>query len=483
MSDRRISTENLLSSIVESAFSGIMAFRSVRNKQNKIMDFEWIFANKTAADIVGLRVSELIGSSMLDKMPGNLEAGLFEKYKKVVDSGEPVRFEQYYFADGLDSWFYISASRLGDGLTVIFQDISDYKNIVAELETKEKKYLHLFRESIDPIFVLDNQLHIVDANVSFLQLFALEEESMDHLPVSKIFYSTDEYEAFKDLLESGQKIEEIELNLVSRNGVKKHCLLNGSSVFDEEKKQINYLGVIRDITLRKQVEEDILVAEKLSMTGKIARTIGHEIRNPLTNLSLALEQLRDEIPEDMQDAELYLNIIERNSKRIGKLITDLLNSSKPKELKLEMQSIKGLIAEVLWLVHDRLNLQNMKLIESYPESDVMVPLDKDQFKIALLNLFINAIEAMKPDHGVLKVSFNVADNVLAIKIQDNGSGIPEKDIKHLFEPFFTAKKKGSGLGLTTVQNIIHGHKGKIKVESQINLGTTFIIRLQGAVVE
>jgi PAS domain S-box-containing protein len=483
MSNRSISTENLLSSIVESAISGIMAFRTLRNQRNEIMDFEWIFANKNASDIVGFPVSELIGSSMLDKMPGSLEVGLFEKYKVVVETGLPIRIDQYYCADGLDSWFQISASRLGDGLTVILQDISDYKNVVAELETKGKKYMHLFRESIDPIFVLDNNLHIVDANVSFLQLFVMKEESMDHLPVRQIFYSADEYQQFKDLLESGQKIEEVELNLVSSKGVKKRCLLNSSSVFNEEKKQINYLGVIRDITLRRQVEEDILVAEKLSMTGKIARTIGHEIRNPLTNLSLALEQLRDEIPDDMQDAELYLNIIERNSKRIGKLITDLLNSSKPKELRLEMQSIKNLIAEVLWLVNDRLNLQNMKLMESYPEGDVMVPLDKDQFKIALLNLFINAIEAMKPDHGVLKVSLNVDDDVLTIKIEDNGSGIPDKDIKHLFEPFFTAKKKGSGLGLTTVQNIIHGHKGKIEVESQINQGTIFIIKLRGAIVE
>lgn len=483
MNNPEISTENLLSSIVENAISGIMAFRTERDHRNEIMDFEWIFANKNASDIVGIPVSELIGSSMLDKMPGSLEVGLFEKYKGVVETGLPIRIEQYYCADGLDSWFYISASRLGDGLTVILQDISDYKNVVAELETKGKKYMHLFRESIDPIFVLDNHLHIVDANESFLQLFAIEEESMDRFPVRQIFYSADEYERFKNLLESGQKIEEIELNLVSRKGLKKQCLLNSSSVFDEEKKQINYLGVIRDVTLRRQIEEDILVAEKLSMTGKIARTIGHEIRNPLTNLSLALEQLREEIPENSQDAELYLNIIERNSKRIGKLITDLLNSSKPKELRLEMQSIKNLIAEVLWLVHDRLNLQNMTLIESYPESDVMVPLDKDQFKIALLNLFINAIEAMKPDHGVLKVSCDVADDVLAIQIQDNGSGIPDKDMKYLFEPFFTAKKKGSGLGLTTVQNIIHGHKGKIEVESQINQGTIFIIKLRGAVVE
>jgi two-component system, sporulation sensor kinase E len=483
MSNRSISTENLLSSIVENAFSGIMAFTPVKNKRNEIMDFKWIFANKNAAEIVGFAVTELIGSSMLEKMPGSLEAGLFEKYKGVFETGEPIRFEQYYCADGLDSWFQISASRSGEGLAVIFLDISDYKNVVAELETKGKKYQQLFEESIDPIFVLGERLNFADANSSFQKLFGMGLDSIDDPFVRHIFYSETDYARFKSTLERTQKIEEMELDLITQKGVKKHCLLNVASIYNEEKMLVSYLGVIRDMTKRKQVEEDLLVAEKLSMTGKIARTIGHEIRNPLTNLSLALEQLREEIPDDIKDAELYLSIIERNSLRIGKLITDLLNSSKPKELKLKLQSIKSVIAEALWLVHDRLNLQNMKLIESYPELDVKVPLDKDQFKIALLNLFINAIEAMKPEYGVLKVSFDVDDIVLVLKIEDNGSGIPVKDIKQLFEPFFSAKKEGAGLGLTTVQNIIHSHKGKIEVESEINRGTTIIITFQTYDVE
>lgn len=134
-------------------------------------------------------------------------------------------------------------------------------------------------------------------------------------------------------------------------------------------------------------------------------------------------------------------------------------------------------------MHDRLNLQDMTLIESYPKYNIFVPLDDDQFEIALLNLFINAIEAMKPGKGILKVALYVENDLLTLKIEDNGKGIPKNDIPKMFEPFFSAKKTGAGLGLTTVQNIIHSHHGKIAVESEINRGTTITITFQTYDVE
>lgn len=323
--------ENLLECVIDSAFDGIMAFKSVRNGENEIVDFEWIFANKNAADIVGFTVPELIGSSMKDKLPGNFSMGLFEQYQDVVETGIPIKFNQYYAADGLDGWFQISASVLDDGFAVTFEDVSDKRQLLAELRTKGKKCQHMFMESIDPIFWLDQHLNFTDANTAFQELFGLDRNTLNHLFVGHLFYLETDYQMFKNTLKSRQKIDEMEIDLGNKNGAKLCCLINMSCVYDEEKK-VNYLGVVRDMTKRKQAEQDILMAEKISMTGKIARTIGHEIRNPLTNITLALDQLREEIPGELKDAEMYINIIERNSKRICKLIADLLRSSKPKEL-------------------------------------------------------------------------------------------------------------------------------------------------------
>jgi PAS domain S-box-containing protein len=477
------SPQQFLNSIIDSAFFGIMAFKSVRNHKKEIIDFEWIFANKTASGIVDYTIPELMGSKLLDLLPGNLETGLFDKYKCVVESGTPISTEQHYQADNMDIWFHIKATKLEDGFTVTFQDITESKNAQAEIETKGKQYQKLFEESIDAIYLLDQQFNFLTVNNSFLNLFSFEIDTIAGAPISILFHETNDYDNFRAVLQGGENLDEFEVYLITSDKSKKACLINSVSVFDEEKQQMNYLGVIRDMTRRKQAEQDIIRAEKLSMTGKIARTIAHEIRNPLTNLSLALDQLKEEIPDEAGDADLYLEIIERNSSRIEKLITDLLNSSKPKELNLQKQSINQLISETLSLVRDRLHLQEMTLEEKYNEQDYMLPLDRDQFKIALLNLFINAIEAMKPSQGLLQVATQKADDHLLLTISDNGKGISEIDLKHLFEPFFTGKTDGTGLGLTTVQNIINSHKGKIYVESEVGKGTVFLLQFPWENVE
>ena len=128
-------------------------------------------------------------------------------------------------------------------------------------------------------------------------------------------------------------------------------------------------------------------------------------------------------------------------------------------------------------------MKQFNQILGHPISSVIFRLDKDQFKIALLNLFINAIEAMEPSKGVLLVATAKTNDHLLLSISDNGKGISEEDLRHLFEPFFTGKSEGTGLGLTTVQNIIHSHKGNIYVESELGKGTVFSLKFPWKHVE
>src|SRR5690606_25811893 len=154
-----------------------------------------------------------------------------------------------------------------------------------------------------------------------------------------------------------------------------------------------YQGIIHDQTLRKKAERDMLIAERLSMTGKIARTIAHEVRNPLTNLTLAFDQLKEEMPMDNADVKLYCEIIERNSNRIEQLISEMLSSSKPKELNLELTPINEIIEQTLNLSIDRINLNQIKLEKNIAGDLPRVLLDREKIKIALLNIIINGLEA------------------------------------------------------------------------------------------
>ncbi len=237
-----------------------------------------------------------------------------------------------------------------------------------------------------------------------------------------------------------------------------------------------FVKILRDARLREKAEQHLLMAERLSMTGKIARSIAHEIRNPLTNLGLALDQLSDELPED-EDTEMFIGIIERNAKRIDQLITEMLNASKPKELAMTSNDVNKLIKDALVLVKDRLTLKGMSLVEELGANIPKIQLDTEKMKMALLNIFVNAVEAMEEDKGQLNVSSYYKNNLIYIDIVDNGSGIAPDDLDTLFDPFYTKKHGGMGLGLTSTQNIIQSHRGRIEVSSKEGFGTTFRIVL------
>ncbi len=476
--EKNIGAGDLLKSILDSSFDGIMAFRAVRDNHQEIVDFEWLFVNDVAEAIVGMTSESLIGQRLLEVMPGNKEAGLFDRYKEVVETGKFTSFEQFYPGENVNKWFRISAVKLADGFTVTFQDITELKISEIEAIAQEKKYQRLFEKSIDPIFTINEEGDILDANSAFHELFEFTTEDLEKLQIQQIFKSEDDFSHYHHLLVNDKKIEELELALVTKSGKVKLCLINSISIPDVEEEGAVYLGVVRDITRRRQVAKELFLAEKLSMTGKIARTIAHEVRNPLTNLTLALEQLQDEIPDSVEDAEMYISIIRRNADRIGKLIADLLNSSKPRELKLVNRSLNESVSSAIHLVKDRLNLKNMSLKESYDHQLPDLPLDKEQLQVAILNLLVNAIEAMEENKGVLEVKTYQEDQKCYLSIKDNGKGIPEEKLDSLFEPFFSVKKEGTGLGLTAVQNIIHSHKGKIEVNSEQGKGTEFLIRFE-----
>jgi len=220
--------------------------------------------------------------------------------------------------------------------------------------------------------------------------------------------------------------------------------------------------------------------EKFTASGRIARTIAHEIRNPLTNINLALEQLRNDWPGMNEDINVFFDMMERNSSRINQLISELLASTKFAELNYNKVSVNELLDGALDMAKDRVLLKNITVEKRYSNNIGEVSADKEKMKIAFLNLIVNAIEAMEPEKGKLLVKTKAENNKCVIEIIDNGSGIDKDSMAKLFEPYFTNKPKGNGLGLTNTQNIILNHKGTISVESEEGRGTRFRIELDFA---
>ncbi len=239
--------------------------------------------------------------------------------------------------------------------------------------------------------------------------------------------------------------------------------------------------------LRKRIEElgeanrelvEMRREEKFAATGRIARTIAHEIRNPLTNINLAADQLSSELPENDVNTGFLFEMINRNSNRINQLISELLSSTKFAELNFVNSSINDLLDDTLKLASDRILLSNVCLVKNYSPQICHIPVDREKMKIAFLNIIINALEAMQDkEDGKLIIETRSEGDKCLVSIADNGTGMDEDAESKLFEPYFTTKQKGNGLGLTNTQNIILNHKGTIDVNSVPGQGTTFTITL------
>jgi PAS domain S-box-containing protein len=350
--------------------------------------------------------------------------------------------------------------------------------VIRELDEKEKKYSSLFERSIDAIFLANHKLELRDLNNSFLALFGYSKSDSDSLSAKSLFFREEDYDFFKKSLEEHQQVKNFEVALLTNKKETKICLLNCVYIPDQASEFCCYQGIIHDLTLRKQAEKDMINAERLSLTGEIARTLAHELRNPLTNLNLALDQLRSELPPNNESVKLYTDIIERNATRIDKLVGEMLNSSKPGKLNLELTAVDEIINATIALAIDRIKLNHIQLqVNIHPDLPKIL-LDKEKIQISLLNIIINAIEAMEPHKGSLTINASITNKILTIGIADNGKGIPSTDLGKLFDPFYTGKENGMGLGLTSTKNILNSHSAQIEVKSEMGIGTTFLIHFK-----
>lgn len=216
--------------------------------------------------------------------------------------------------------------------------------------------------------------------------------------------------------------------------------------------------------------------EKFAASGRIARTIAHEVRNPLTNISLASEQLKESTGQS-EETDLLLGMIGRSVSRINQLVSDLLNATRIEQLEYTLVDVHHLLDESLELAEDRIKLSHIRVEKDYDNSLKELLVDKEKIKLAFLNIIVNAVEAMKTDSGVLQLKTLRQGNKCIIEFKDNGTGIDDETMQKLFEPYFTSKLKGNGLGLTHTQNIIINHKGTINVRSKSGNGTAFVVTL------
>lgn len=340
------------------------------------------------------------------------------------------------------------------------------------LKANERKFRSLFESSKDAVFIADTSLHFKDVNNATCGLTGYSKEEMLSMQFGSLI-DTLEHEYVQRQLENNQEVKDREIEIQTRTGERRTCILFLSIERDLEGNAYIH-GMLHDITELKRAEKATLQAEKLAAAGRLVQTLAHEVRNPLNNINLSVEQLNHEI-DGQGESHVYMEIIQRNSKRIGDIITELLNSSRPADMTFQRISLQEVMDGSIFTALDRITLKKVNLQVRYHDELAYIMGEPNKLKIAFLNIIINAVEAMKEENGQLLISIGTDHMKHIVKISDNGMGISEENLSKLFEPYFTSKRNGLGLGLASTLNILQSHKAHIDVASALNKGTTFTI--------
>ncbi|QPQ32277.1 PAS domain-containing sensor histidine kinase [Lysinibacillus sp. JNUCC 51] len=258
------------------------------------------------------------------------------------------------------------------------------------------------------------------------------------------------------------------IHVVDETIVTSPCYYEISSIFDEYNNII--VTVINDETEKKQLQHKVEHQQALNVVGQMAASIAHEIRNPLTSLKGFTELLKLNADEE---SRMYLSVIDSELQRMEQILSELLVLSKPTSMKVELLELDHIVKQVIEFMLPDALMKNIMIQYISPPTQVYIGGNENRLKQVFMNLIKNAMESMN-NGGTITVEMNVIDcAIVELLIKDEGVGMDSATLQNLFQPFYTTKSTGTGLGLAFVKKVIEEHEGVIGVNSELQKGTCF----------
>lgn len=370
---------------------------------------------------------------------------------------------------------------------VIARDISSIKQTELDL----LRFTNLAHFTVNPIEITDIAGNIIYVNPAFEKASGYKkEEVLGKNP--NIFSSRKHPKSFWQKMWqtiSSGKVWDGEVVNKRRNGEPFYTRLLISPIVDGESKVVGYFGIHRDISEQKQLQQQLIHAQKMESIGLLAAGLAHEVGNPLTSIS-SVVQIIQRTTQD-QFTQEKLELIKAQISRISRIIRDLVNFSRRSTYEVQLTDVNKNIRDAVAIVRVGKKAKDVTITVELDESLPLLSLVPDQIEQVFINLLINAVDALfDADTGssasplprrekVITVRSCLQGGDIVITVEDNGRGIKEEDLPKIFEPFFTTKKvgEGTGLGLWVSYGIIKSFRGEIKVKSMEGVGTGFTIRL------
>ncbi|UJS19019.1 MAG: PAS domain S-box protein [Candidatus Jettenia sp.] len=363
----------------------------------------------------------------------------------------------------------------------------DNTRLFDKIKESEEKYRNLVEDIEDVIFRLDKTGRYLFLNSALKNVTGYDpQEFYDNPSIAKEIIHKYDIELVKEtiqnVLNGDLKVsKDLEYRIYCKNKDELWVSQNTYPIKNKKGSIIGIEGIIRDITDKKKIEEQIRRSERLASIGELAASIAHEIRNPLGAISNSVCMLKRDLALKDDDQRLFEMVVEETD-RLNSIITNFLTFAHPAEYLFVKSDIIEIIDETLFLLQQDARFNDeIKITKAYENNIPKIYMDQNWIRKVFWNLLANSIDAM-PKGGQIFIRVRrpkIPNNdEIEIVVADNGKGIAPENIKKIFEPFFTTKKsKGTGLGLSIVHRIVDNHSGVIDVKSKRNKGTVFTIRL------
>ncbi|MHA1917064.1 MAG: PAS domain S-box protein [Candidatus Ranarchaeia archaeon] len=484
-------SEEQLNSFMASAIDGF----SILDSKLKLVKI-----NESSRKLMTIGNKNVIGKHILDITPSLREKSIYNHFEQVLKSGKSQIVEETIdYPSGEKKVLSLKLFKVGSGLGIITQDLTERKAIEKSIRITQGRLSSFLNSATDGFILLDKELKIIQINKKIKELTNVKiqkivDSQLDilvpNLISKKIFNKIKRKSALSDEF----NLEDIYLEEYQKPEDKrdKHLLVKlfkvrpgfGIIISDISRYKVleqqlrQYSGelevLVNDRTSKLQnVQEQLIKNERMAVIGEVAAMVSHDLKNPLQSITNAMYLLKTKLAKE--EAKKYsgiFNIIDKSVEQSVKIISDILDYSKQKQLNLEKYQVKNIFD----FLFDTFTIPRNIKVELRIPDDLVIMVDYVKITRAFTNLIMNSIEAMTSG-GELSILVDKEEEFVSFKIKDTGVGMPESQLKTLWKPLLSTKAQGTGLGLLIARRYVEAHNGSIQVISKVDLGTTFVVAI------
>ncbi len=479
MENRLREANEFLSNLIETSTDGIIA----ADMKGRVIVF-----NKGAEHLLGYKAEEVIGK---------IHVANFYPHGVAREIMRRLRSDDYGGRGRALPHRIIGVSKSGEHIPItlssaliyqggrekasvgIFYDLREILRAQEELLESEAKFRELFETVRHGLYFSSREGKFLECNQAMVDLlgYADKEEVLAIDLAKELYLDASDRIEFQRMIEAQGFVKDYEVQFKKKDGGPLTVLLTAHVRRERSGEVLGYQGLFVDITERKRLEQQLFQSEKLAAMGRLTAQIAHELNNPIYGVMNCLDLLKSEV-QQTSSKRRFLDMARSETERISELLRGMLSFFRPDEDVKALVDLNSLVDGVILFMGKQLQEFKIRVVLELADDLPRVFASGNQMKQVILNLIMNAKTAMQRG-GTLRIATSSGDGKVQLSVSDTGSGIPEEIRDRIFEAFFTTKSdvKGVGLGLSVCFGIIRQHNGEIAVQSEVGVGTTFIVTL------